>query len=213
MVYVYSTPGVKPDTTMLPVSEVTSRGASPPWLGRTPSWMEGSRSNMKDGCCRAPRGCRYTHTARAPLHTHPGLCLGWATRWGLTSVILQLTGECLPLARGPFIIEMSLQLFDEEPSGTYQQSTGKKSPGLCLSRVPHTQLTFQLLPATLTLGNEKHVPMKRVPNFKSPGNIIKQYSIQEKFFIVSVGSKTLNDIIKGNLKRCAGGLHEKNSSI
>ena len=37
MVYVYSTPGVKPDTTMLPESEVTSRGASPPWLGRTPS--------------------------------------------------------------------------------------------------------------------------------------------------------------------------------
>lgn len=58
----YSTPGVKPDTTMLPVSEVTSRGASPPWLGRTPSWMEVSKTNMKDLMLPSPK--------RLQVHSH-----------------------------------------------------------------------------------------------------------------------------------------------
>ncbi|KAG7255745.1 hypothetical protein CRUP_013492 [Coryphaenoides rupestris] len=48
MSYVYSTPGVSPVMKILPESEVTSRGASPPWLGRTPTWGVGDQLMMME---------------------------------------------------------------------------------------------------------------------------------------------------------------------
>lgn len=107
-----------------------------PGLVVHPARWRKAKSTWRMNIAELPRGCIYMNKVRTPLKIHTVLFTGWVICWGLTSVILQLTGECLPLALGSFIIgsskEMSLQLFDKEPSGTYQQYARKKSPRLCL---------------------------------------------------------------------------------
>lgn len=75
---------------MLPDSEVTSRGASPPWLGRTPNQKKESKINTKKKYFQ-----RWVDAERlwlcfteCELLRNGAMCFYQGVRWGLTLALL-----------------------------------------------------------------------------------------------------------------------------